>query len=140
MAKLADWKETIDLNPHRKEIEALAEAREKQKIRYKTSKQYSTAATNLTGLKGEFAFSLCTGLPVDKELKRGGDGGTDFTYENISYDIKSSLYDGLNVSLLEFPDKRLLAHVFVLVQIVDWEARIVGWASRRQVRHANHKN
>ena len=52
MAKLADWKETIDLNPHRKEIEALAEAREKQKIRYKTSKQYSTAATNLTGLKG----------------------------------------------------------------------------------------
>ena len=140
MAKLADWKETIDLTPHSEEIKALAEVREKQKLGYKTSKQYSAAATNLTGLKGEFAFSLCTGLPVDKELKRSGDGGTDFTYKNISYDIKSSLYDGPNVSLLEFPDKRLLAHVFVLVQIKDWTARIIGWASRRQMRHASHKD
>ena len=138
--KLANWEQGIDLSPHRAEIESLSKLREKQKKGYRTSKQFSSDATNLTGLKGEYAFSMCTGLPVDKELRRNGDGGTDFVYGHLLYDIKSSLYDGVNVSLMEFPGKKMLAHVYVLIQIKGWSARIIGWASRRQLRHANRKN
>ena len=58
---LYDWREEIDLSPYKKKIESAAKQRESQKKSYKTSRQWSKQATNLTGLKGEYAFHLCTG-------------------------------------------------------------------------------
>ena len=140
MASLTEWRGFIDLSPHKKEILSLAKKRESQKKRYKTSRQWSKEPTNLTGLKGEFAFSLCTGLPVDKELKKFGDSGVDFSFEGITYDIKSTTYTGFDPMLLEMPGKKLVAHIYVCYQINDWEARIVGWATRKQMRHAFIRN
>lgn len=133
---LEDWKSTVDLSPLKAEIESLSEEREKQKYGYKTSRQWSKEATNLTGLKGEFAFSLCTGLPVDRELKSFGDSGVDFDFGGITYDVKSTLYSGANPMLIEMPNKRLVPNVYVLVHINGWRAKIVGWCSRKQMRHA----
>ena len=140
MASLTEWRGFIDLSPHKKEILSLAKKRESQKKRYKTSRQWSKEPTNLTGLKGEFAFSLCTGLPVDKELKKFGDSGVDFSFEGITYDIKSTTYTGFDPMLLEMPGKKLVAHIYVCYQINDWEARIVGWATRKQMSHAFIRN
>ena len=137
---LHDWRMVIDLSPMKKEIESLALKREKQKINYKSSRQWSNEATNLTGLKGEFAFSLCTGLPVDTKLGKNGDTGVDFEYADITYDIKTTKYSGSDPMLLEMTGKRLVPHVYVLVRVDDWHARIIGWASRKQVREAKVKN
>lgn len=140
MVSLMDWRGFIDLSPNKKEILSLAKKRESQKKRYRTSRQWSKEPTNLTGLKGEFAFSLCTGLPVDKQLKKFGDSGVDFSFEGITYDIKSTTYTGHDPMLLEMPDKKLVSHIYVCFQVSDWTARIVGWASRKQMRHAFVRN
>ena len=140
MSNLENWREWIDLSPHKKEIKKLAAAREKQKRSYKSSRQWSSEATNLTGLKGEFAFSLCTGIPVDKSLKAKGDSGIDFTFEGISYDVKSTLYKGDNPALLEMADKKLVPNIYVLVRIDDWRAKIIGWATKRQMRHSQKRD
>jgi len=140
MSSLHDWRSAIDLSPLKAEIESLSEHREKQKYGYKTSRQWSKEATNLTGLKGEFAFSLCTGLPVDRELKAFGDCGVDFEYGGITYDVKTTLYKGLDPMLLEMAERRLIPHVYVLVSINGWSARIIGWCSRKQMRHASVVN
>ena len=137
---LKNWREWIDLSPYKKEIKSLATAREKQKKSYKTSRQWSTESTNLTGLKGEFAFSLCTGLPVDTGLKAKGDSGVDFSYEGILYDIKSTLYKGEDAALIEMADKKLVPHIYVLVRINDWKAKITGWVSKRQMRHSQKRD
>tara|TARA_R110000824_G_scaffold346422_1_gene533266 strand:- start:3440 stop:4192 length:753 start_codon:yes stop_codon:yes gene_type:complete len=134
---LHDWREVIDLSPYEKKIKSAANKREKQKLRYKTSRQWSKEATNLTGLKGEYAFHLCTGLPIDLGLSKHGDVGADFFFERISYDIKSTTHSGDDPALLEMSDKRLTASVYVLVRINGWEAKIIGWASRKQIRAAN---
>ena len=134
MSDLHDWRRVIDLSPMKSEIESLAHSREDQKRNYKTSRQWSTEATNLTGLKGEFAFSLCTGLPVDCELRASGDIGVDFLYEGITYDVKTTKFSGDDPMLLEMTGKRLIPNVYVLVRVDDWAARVVGWASRRQMR------
>ena len=72
---LHDWREVIDLSPYEKKIKSAANKREKQKLRYKTSRQWSKEATNLPGLNGEYAFHLCTGLPIDLGLSKHGDVG-----------------------------------------------------------------
>jgi len=140
ISNLHDWKKPIDLSPCKKKIRDAAEKREKQKIGYKTSRQWSKQATNLTGLKGEFAFSLCTGLPVDMELNKHGDFGADFLFEGIAYDIKTTTHTGDEPALLEMLDKKLVAHVYVLVQVDEWEAKIVGWATRKQMRHSQKRD
>ena len=137
MSSLHDWRSTIDLSPLKAEIESLSEQREKQKYGYKTSRQWSKEATNLTGLKGEFAFSMCTGLPVDRELKSFGDSGVDFEYGGITYDVKTTLYKGADPMLIEMTMKRLIPSVYVLVAIDGWQAKIVGWCSKVQMRHAS---
>ena len=137
MNSLHDWRTVIDLSPLKAEIESLSEKREKQKYGYKTSRQWSSEATNLTGLKGEFAFSLCTGLPVDRELKAFGASGVDFDFGEITYDVKTTLYKGPDPMLIEMTPKRLIPHVYVLVSMDGWLAKIIGWCSRKQMRHAS---
>tara|TARA_R110002020_G_scaffold223356_3_gene432399 strand:- start:2818 stop:3534 length:717 start_codon:yes stop_codon:yes gene_type:complete len=140
MRELKDWKEWIDLSPHEKEITSLSNQREKQKRSYKTSRQWSSEATNLTGLKGEFAFSLCTGIPVDTSLKPKGDSGIDFSFGEILYDVKSTLFDGIDPALLEMTNKKLVPHIYVLIRIKGWNAKIIGWASRKQMRHSQRRD
>ena len=135
--ELHDWQKPIDLSPYKEKIEAAASKRENQKLKYKTSRQWSAEATNLTGLKGEYAFYLCTGLPVNLQLNKHGDTGADFFFEKISYDIKTTTYAGDDPALLEMAEKRLKASVYVLVGVDGWEARIIGWASKRQMRNAD---
>ena len=138
--KLYDWRKEIDLSPYKKKIESAAKKRESQKKSYKSSRQWSKQATNLTGIKGEYAFHLCTGLPIDLTLNAHGDRGVDFSYEGISYDIKTTLFKGDDPALLEMPDKKLVSHIYVLVKIEDWKARIVGYASRKQMRHSQKRD
>tara|TARA_R100000655_G_scaffold50642_3_gene88246 strand:- start:450 stop:1190 length:741 start_codon:yes stop_codon:yes gene_type:complete len=138
--KLYDWREEIDLSPYKKEIASAAKKRESQKKGYKTSRQWSKQATNLTGLKGEYAFHLCTGLPVDLSLNAHGDRGADFSYEGILYDVKTTLFKGGDPALLEMTDKKLVSHVYVLVKIDGWTARIIGYASRKQMRHSQKRD
>jgi len=138
--KLHDWREDIDLSPYKNEIASAAKKRESQKKGYKTSRQWSKQATNLTGLKGEYAFYLCTGLPIDLSLNAHGDRGADFSHEGILYDIKTTLFKGGNPALLEMPDKKLVSHVYVLVKIDGWTARIVGYASKKQMRHSQRRD
>ena len=138
--KLYNWRTEIDLSPYRKEIESAAKKREYQKKGYKTSRQWSKQATNLTGLKGEYAFHLCTGLPIDLSLKARGDSGADFEYQGILYDIKTTLYQGSDPALLEMPDKKLIPPVYVLVRINEWTARIIGYATRKQMRHSQKRD
>jgi len=138
--RLHDWREKIDLSPYKKEIADSARKRESQKKGYKTSRQWSKQSTNLTGLKGEYAFHLCTGLPIDLSLNAHGDSGADFDYEGILYDVKTTLHQGSNPALLEMPDKKLIPHVYVLVRIKDWEARIIGYATKKQMRHSQKRD
>ena len=133
---LHNWQKEIDLLPHKKKIESASKKRERQKKNYTTSRQWSKQSTNLTGIKGEYAFHLCTVLPIDLSLDKRGDGGTDFSFSGITYDIKSTTYDGENPALLEMSGKRMVANVYVLVQISGWSARIIGWASKKQMRNA----
>ena len=137
---LSDWREPIDLLPLKKRISSAAAKRERQKKNYKTSKQWSDEATNLTGLKGEYAFSLCTGLPVDYELRKCGDTGADFIHEGLLYDIKTTTFQGNDPALLEKTDKNLIPHIYVLVRVCGWSASIVGWASRKQMRRSDQKS
>jgi len=137
---LHDWRKVIDLSPYRKEIESAAKKRESQKKGYASSRQWSKQATNLTGIKGEYAFHLCTGLPIDLSLNAHGDFGADFTYEGILYDIKTTLYQGSNPALLEMPGKKLVPHVYVLVRINDWEAKIIGFATKKQMRNSQKRD
>ena len=138
--KLYDWRKEIDLSPYQKEIEAAAKKRESQKRKYKSSRQWSKQATNLTGLKGEYAFHLCTGLQVDLSLNKDGDCGADFLHEGILYDIKTTLFKGDDPALLEMPDKKLIPHIYVLVKVDEWKAKIVGYASRKQMRHSQKRD
>ena len=135
-----DWKEPIDLSPFSKEIEKAAKQREKQKRSYGSSRQWSKQSTNLTGLKGEYAFYLCTGLPIDLKLNRHGDSGADFSHEGILYDVKTTLYQGDDPALLEMPDKNLIPHIYVLVKVDGWMAKIVGFATRKQMRHSRKRD
>lgn len=137
---LHDWRKLIDLSPKSKTISSFAEKRENQKRRYRTSRQWSKQATNLTGLKGEFAFSFCTGIPVDTGLHLRGDWGADFIYEGISYDIKSTISKSPDPALLEMPQKKLSSHVYVLIRINEWDAKILGWATKRQMRHSQKRD
>ena len=140
MSNLKDWKSLIDLSPYKRKIESAAKKRESQKKGYASSRQWSKQATNLTGIKGEYAFHLCTGLPIDLSLNAHGDFGADFTYEGILYDIKTTLYQGSNPALLEMPGKKLVPHVYVLVRINDWEAKIIGFATKKQMRHSQKRD
>ena len=137
---LYDWRTEIDLAPYKKKIESAAKKRESQKKGYKTSRQWSKQATNLTGLKGEYAFHLCTGLPIDLSLRSHGDNGADFEYQGVLYDIKTTLYQGGDPALLEMTDKKLVPHVYVLVRISDWKAKIIGYATRKQIRHSQKRD
>jgi len=137
---LHDWRKVIDLSLYRKEIESAAKKRESQKKGYKTSRQWSKQATNLTGLKGEYAFHLCTGLPIDLSLNAHGDSGADFDYEGILYDIKTTLHQGGNPALLEMPGKRLIPHVYVLMRVSDWEAMVIGYATKKQMRNSQKRD
>ena len=134
MSNLKDWKSPIDLSPFRSVIENAAKKRELQKKKYKTSRQWSKEATNLVGIKGEFAFHLLTGITVDLSLNANGDFGADFLYEKIAYDIKTTTYTGKDPALLEMPNKKLIPHVYVLIGVDDWTANLIGWASRKQMK------
>ena len=138
--QLHDWRAEIDLSPYKKKIESAAKKRESQKKGYITSRQWSKQSTNLTGIKGEYAFHLCTGLPIDLSLNAHGDFGADFKYEEIFYDIKTTLYQGDDPALLEMPDKKLIPHVYVLVRINDWKAKLIGYATRKQMRHSQKRD
>ena len=138
--KLHNWKAEVDLSPYKKEIISAARKRESQKKRFKSSRQWSVQSTNLTGIKGEYAFHLCTGLPIDMSLQVHGDSGADFAYEGILYDIKTTLYSGSNPALLEMPDKKLTASIYVLVRVNKWKAKIIGYASRKQMRNSKKRD
>ena len=137
---LHDWRKSIDLSPYKKDIESAAKKRESQKKGYASSRQWSKQATNLTGIKGEYAFHLCTGLPIDLSLNAHGDSGADFIYEDILYDIKTTLYQGNNPALLEMPGKKLIPHVYVLMRVSDWKARVIGYATKKQMRNSHQRD
>lgn len=134
MIKKMNW---IDLSEHWDEIELAAEARDKQKSPYKSTKNWSRHRTHLVGLAAETTFALEVGLEVDLTLSSAGDGGSDFTHLGKEYDIKGSIY-WLNPHLKQYPNPKRWVDYYVLVG-VDMRGRrgrVAGWASAEEVKNA----
>jgi hypothetical protein len=73
----------VDITEHREEIEELANKTYEYKIKTRQASKKVSRESDVTimiqGLMGEFAFSKMSGLPVNKKILLGGDGGIDFT-------------------------------------------------------------
>lgn len=129
--------EWIDMSPYWNELKSIANERESQKKKYKSTKNWSKESTHFLGLIGELCFSIHTGLKIDKELKVGGDDGYDFIYNGKTYDIKTtSYYSKPNLTQNLNPKKWADYYILVGVNIDKKVAKIFGYATKEAVQNA----
>lgn len=132
---LHDWLPYSDVLPA---LTAVAEARERQKQNYASSRQWASGSTHLIGIIGEWRYGLAIGEPPDLRLLASGDDGSDFH----GVDVKCSTYlpnPDLKVNPEDF-DKGARAFALVVVHQELELACFAGWASARELREAPLKN
>lgn len=132
----------VDLTFYWKYLQLLAQDRDKQKLHYRSTKNWSIKkSTHFVGLCGEMAFHLKTGLDIDHDLRAEGDPGYDFVLKETTYDIKGATFIK-SPDLKEFPDSKKWADIYVLaaVDVPNKRARIIGWVTQEQLRSAPINN
>lgn len=94
---------------------------------------------NLVGLAGEHAFAQRFGLPIDTELRAGGDRGIDFVLPTRhgpkTVDVKTTTWDGPRRRMLVEAGK-LNAEIYVLAHYCEIakRARLLGWQWRQVIK------
>lgn len=124
------------------EIKRIAAERQAQKASYASTKRWSGKySTDLLGVYGEAIVSELIGLPIDVSLRANGDPGYDFVKDGVKYDVKATKYE-LGCHLLEFVEKELVADFYILVYVNIQKrlGRVLGWASKTELYHAEIKD
>jgi hypothetical protein len=125
----------VKVNPI--EAEEIGRKREKGKTGYKSHRPLSEGY-EILGTMGELAFSMFSGLPVDKSVKANGDGGVDFTLP-LTIDVKTARK--ANNLLVE--KGKNMADIYVLAQAnpdISNEVTLLGWTWGYLVRNAQIDN
>ena len=125
----------IDLSAEWPRILELDSQRQAAKRHYASGLHLSKHSTWLVGLAAEVAVSKTCGQPVDETLRPEGDGGKDFTCDFGPVDVKGNVYydDPYLVTFLE-PRHWSSYYQLVGVDIANRRARIVGWATKDEVK------
>lgn len=91
----------------------------------------SEVGVHLLGIMGEVCFARWSGLTIDTEEHRGGDGGVDFTMRcGLTVDVKTCRRPGDELPLISTQvGKALTAQVAVLVTKCEGGGVIRGWAN-----------
>ena len=116
----------------------VAEARERQKASYASSRQWADGSTHLIGIIGEWRYGLAIGQPPDLQLLANGDNGSDFG----GVDVKCSTYlpnPDLKVRPGDF-EKGAWAFALVVIHQEFQLACFPGWAYAREMRAAPLKD
>ena len=119
-------------------LKIIAEQRDKQKLHYKSTKNWSSQSSHFLGLLGEMAFSLETGIKIDLLLRAEGDGGLDFNYDGKFYDVKGTQY-WKDPHLKQYPNPKKWCDYYVLAGIRTNEhlVKIFGWTSKENLQKAH---
>lgn len=130
-----------DLSPYWDDLKKLGDERDKQKLHYASTCNWSRYSTHFIGLLGEKVISLITGLPMDLFLRALGDGGRDFKYNSKIYEIRATQYFN-DPHLKQKPDARFWVDFYIAIGIdIDgMRGRVAGWATQEDVRRAQFRN
>lgn len=130
-----------DLSPFWGELFALGKGRDTQKEELASTRNYSSESTHFMGLLAEKTFSLETGIDIDTVLRYEGDGGKDFEYDGIRFDVKGTQYYS-KPHLKEKPDTKHWADCYVLVGInlLAKQGRVFGWETKKMMQQAPFRN
>jgi hypothetical protein len=117
-------------------------ARDAQKRDFGTDQNWKEDASHLIGVVSETVIWLETGLAPDYSLKVQGDGGVDFEFDGVVYDVKgaTNMEDPHLKELIlqnRHPDVYLLVHVPTEGKVPMYTGRLVGWATTQQLCHAS---
>jgi len=129
---------------------AFVESMRKDKVAHSVVDQMydrknTSEGINLLGHMGEVACAKVLGVPVDREVRTGGDEGYDLMFNHLTVQVKTST---LNKLLFNSPDK-FSARVGILVQYLGKDRQnpqqdprfcVWGWVSREEFlsRHTTH--
>jgi hypothetical protein len=118
-------------------LRGLADKRDNQKRRYRSTKNWSNYSTHFLGLCGEYTFSLLTGVEFDAELKVKGDPGYDFIIAEKTVSVKTTQY-WRDPHLKEYLSPKHFCDFYFLmgVDIEERRCKMFGWASRKEVEAA----
>lgn len=124
-----------------KKLEEMGRQRDEQKKGYQSTKNWSSHSTHFLGLVSEMAFSLETGIMLDKMLKPSGDAGCDFLHDGKEYDIKGTQYYN-DPHLKQYPNPKKWCDYYLLagIKIYNKQVKIFGWASREEIQEAKLVN
>lgn len=116
---------------------ALGNERDQQKKQYASTRNWSTESTHFLGLVAEQVFSLETGINLDTVLRVAGDGGKDFEYDSVRFDIKGTQYYR-DPHLKQNRNAKHWADCFVLagINVPAKQGRIFGWETRETLQAA----
>lgn len=86
------------------------------------------------GLRGEVAFGQFCGQCPDFTKRPGGDGGVDFVVPLLyTVDVKSARKANY---LIHEAGKEMPADIYVLSEVIDGQASLVGWEWKSRLERA----
>jgi hypothetical protein len=88
------------------------------------------------GIAGEQAFAREFGIEWDRELRPGGNGGSNFRYRGKRVNV----YTARKPLNLIVEKGKATADIYVLAGYRDGSARLIGWATKRMVLDAPVKD
>lgn len=114
----------------------VAEKRHKAHAGHRTERFFSDpCAEDTAGATAEEAFERLTGLPMDRTVRKRGDGGTDFAFvhpvngRRVTVDVKGTLNRGRLLLKADYVARHKTADIYVLADVAGSEVRWVGWAT-----------
>lgn len=118
-------------------IERVAAARLKNNSQRKRHVSQFGEIIEVAGAAGELAARRYFGLP--EELHTSTDGGVDFIWKNMTFDVKTiQLFEKTPFLYLQWPAGKPFKSEIILVVAVDRkekQATIVGWSTKDVVRN-----
>jgi len=131
----------VSLLPITEHLTEMGRARDEEKRWLSSTSSWSRESSHVTGLHGEAAVSVLTGLPLCCELISSGDGGHDFLVEGRSVDVKTSLYwQDPHLKQSQYPKVWSDFYVLAAMDTDTCRVRVCGWASRDELRAAKQVN
>ncbi len=122
-------------------LATIAKQRDDQKRGYGSTKNWSSHSTHFLGLVSEMAFSLETGIMLDKMLRATGDSGFDFIYDDKEFDIKGTQY-WRDPHLKQYPNPKKWCDYYLLagIKIEERLVKVFGWTSKEKLQSARLVN
>jgi hypothetical protein len=127
-----------DLVPVWDEIYTLGNTIDIQKKDYRSNSGYRpNNDSHIIGFVGEYVIELETGVPFNREIRVGGDGGSDFKFGDKEVDVKCSTFVP-DPDLKHPAHSQRWPHYFVLVcfDVPHKEAKLMGWATGDSLKNA----